>query len=248
MSNGDFTRPQLDTRRALPSAVFGEGTTNMQRGTRYAEAMVQPINPLAMAVEGSYYVMRNPTPGTGVAHTADPTALGATDAPFIAVKNTNLNKYLLLDYLRLRCTAAGTGGTVQEVAVTVDDGAVVRYTSGGAANTPIICGPADTPAASVLAYAGALVTVANTAEKVIAHQIVRSVIPVAGDVYTLGFNGGGQAGPQAAVAADGTAILMRHIACAPVVVSPGCWMTVQLVRASQSAAASWEFELGFAER
>jgi hypothetical protein len=243
----DATRPYLNSSRGLPS-FYQNNTEAPARASSYGELYVQPVDGKALALEGSYYVARNPTPGTGVAHTADPTAIGATDAVFYALKNTSAEKHVILDYLRLRCTAAGTAGTVQEVAVTVDDGTVNRYTSGGAANTPIVCGPTGTAAAQVSSYLGALVTVANAAEKVVAHQIMRMVIPVAGDIYSMSFRGGGASGPQSATVTDSTAILLRHVDCAPVIVSPGCWLTVQLVRASQSAAASWEFEAGLIVR
>lgn len=245
----DTVQTELLVNRDLPAIVTADGVYTKQRGNRYGEAITQPFNPVAAAIEGSYFVMRNPTPGTGVAHTADPTAVGATDAVFLLVKNTDTTKHVILDYLWLKNTAAGTGGTIQQLVVTTDDGSVVRYGSAGVANTPVVAGPYGTSsAAAVTAYHGDIVSVANSAEVKIFHKVIRAVIPVAGDVYTFNFNGGGQRGPQANVATDGTGILVAHYDAAPVVLAPSCWLTVQIVRASQSAAASWEFEMGFYQR
>jgi hypothetical protein len=235
--------------RNLPGATTADGIEAYVRTTPYGEIHTRPVGPSVSTEENYYFVIRNPTAGTGVAHTADPTAVGATDAVFLLVKNTESStsgtgKNLYLDYLELNNTAAGTGGTVQQVIVTVDDGTVARYGSAGTANTPIACGPAGTPVAPLTVYHGAIVSVANSAERVVVNRVIRKVIPVAGDVYTFSFNGGGHSTPRANVAIDGTGILVSHHACNPVVCPPGCYLTIQLVRSSQSAAASWEFEAG----
>ncbi len=237
----------IPAKSALPTAVSAEVNVPI-RGNKYGEQYVVPVSPLEAAKEGNYWTFRNATAGTGVAHTADPTAVNATDAAFILIKNAETSstgspgKDLYLDRLWLRNTAAGTAGSIQQLVITVDDGSVARYGSGGGAITPAVVGK-NGAAFGGLVYAGNLTQVAAaTGYHVCVSKTIRFVIPVAGDQYTCSFKGGGQNSAVANVATDGTGLLQAHFDLEPVICPPGCWMAIELVRASQSAAASWEYE------
>jgi hypothetical protein len=83
---------------------------------------------------------------------------------------------------------------------------------------------------------------ANTGSaRIIAHQRVRTVIPVVGDVILFKF-GSEPVGSGAVL--EGTTELERVVHCPPVVLRESDSYHLVLWRASQSAAASYECEIG----
>ncbi|HYC99696.1 MAG TPA: hypothetical protein VEB22_00585, partial [Phycisphaerales bacterium] len=72
---------QIQRAKGTPAS---EGRAIPQRGTTYAEGVVLSVHQKqhTLADEGSYFVARNPTPGTGVAGHAAPTTLDDTK-PFL---------------------------------------------------------------------------------------------------------------------------------------------------------------------
>lgn len=81
----------------------------------------------------SYFTYNNPTVGTGIALNADPTAISATEAALIVDNSANRlngdNHHVIIDYIKLTCTAAGTGATKARLALYIDN--INRYSSGG---------------------------------------------------------------------------------------------------------------------
>lgn len=234
--------------RALPTRlVDGTIDTESERRTGYGEAYVMPFSPRLAADEGAYFVARNATPGTGVAGHAACTTHD-TEKAYVMLKNgaaTN-GERVYLDYLKLLVTAAGTAGTLNYATHTVDKDRT--YSSGGGDLT-IVNVNLQSTRSHVLTTAkiGAVVPAqANTSNaRIVAHQRARNVIPVVGDV--LLFNFGGAAVPSGAVL-EGTTELERVIHCPPIVLGPGDSYHLVLWRGSQSAAASYECELGFWQR
>jgi hypothetical protein len=76
--------------RGLPSPS-ADGQSVDSRFGRYGENLNIPVlTPLhGVADEGSYYILTNPTPGTGIATLAAPTAF-VTTSPYILVKNNDV--------------------------------------------------------------------------------------------------------------------------------------------------------------
>lgn len=229
--------------RALSAAVKradGNIHTEGPRATRYGEPYVNPLGPRVYADEGSYWIARNVTPGTGIAGHAAPTTHD-TAKPFIFLKNNGPDR-VYLDFLKLLVTAAGTAGSLNYATHTVDKDRT--YSSGGEDLTVVKTNLAvtnDNPFS--LAKAGAVVPAqANSASaRIIAHQRVRTVIPVVGDEILFKF-GGEPIG--SGMALEGTTELQRIIHCPPVVLESGDSYHLVLWRASQSAAASYEVEIG----
>lgn len=238
----------LKVSRALPTRlVDGTVDTESPRGTGYGEQYVMPYGRFVAADEGMYFVARNATPGTGEAGHAAPTTHD-TAKPFIFLKNGSASggRRVYLDYLKLLVTAAGTAGTLNYATHTVDRD---RTHSSGGSDLTVVNTNLQSTDSSVLTIAkiGAVVPAqANSAAaRIVAHQAVRQVIPVAGDVILFTF--GHDAAPTSMITA-GTAELERVIHCPPVVFGPGESYHLVLWRASQSAAASYECEIGFRER
>jgi hypothetical protein len=137
-----------------------------------------------------YFVVTNPTPGTGLANQAAPTSFDETKY-FGVVRNKDdvvTGKMIVPDYLKLICTAAGTGGASTHLTVALDnDASNTRYTSGGSALTPVATnGRVGSPSIADVHF-GALVTVAGPGKRIVSNSIFRNVIPVVGDTYTLVF-------------------------------------------------------------
>jgi hypothetical protein len=233
--------------RVLPGTRLVDGTldTEAPRTSGYGEPYVLAYDVRQSADEGSYFVARNATPGTGVVGHAAPTTHD-TEKAFIMLENGSESLRVTLDYIKLHVTAAGTGGTVNYATHTVDKNRT--YSSGGE-NLTIVNVNLLGSQSSVLTTAkiGAVVPgQANTTNAVIvAHQRLRTVIPVVGDI--IFFNFGGVPVPSGAVL-GGTTELERGIQCPPIVLGPGHSYHLVLWRASQSAAASYECEIGFWQR
>ena len=235
--------------RVLPGTrlVDGQTDTESPRRSGYGEDYVIPFSERVAADEGSYFLARNATPGTAQAGHAAPTTHD-TAKPFILLKNgaEDGGRRVYLDYLKLLVTAAGTAGTVNYATHTVDKARTPG--TGGVALTVVNVNLQSTRSTVLSsALAGPIVPgESNSAEaRIVAHQRARTVIPVVGDV--LLFNFGGAAVPSGAVMA-GTTELERIIQCPPIVIGPGDSYHLVLWRASQSAAASYECEIGLWER
>jgi hypothetical protein len=195
----------------------------------------------ALVDEGSYFVISNATPGTGLATIAAPTAFAAT-SPFLIVQNNDPIRSLYLDYLRLTPTAAGTAGTAVHLTTVIDY--ISRYSSGatlivGAAGATggQIVNPKSSVAnpASISAWAGPLVAVAaGVSNRMVSPDLVlKNAIPAVGDQYTVKFG-----------AVDTPTTTVGVAGHAAVVLDPGASILFHLWLPSQSAASSYEFEVG----
>ena len=238
----------LKVNRGLPTRlVDGTIDTESPRGSGYGEPYVIPFGRKVASDEGLYFVARNATPGTGVAGHAAPTSHD-TEKAFILLKNgaASGGRLVYLDYLKLYVTAAGTAGSLNYATHTIDRD---RTFSSGGGDLTIVNVNLQSTINSVLSIAkiGAVVPAqANSAAaRIVAHQVVRQVIPVIGDVIL--FNFGGEPVTTGMITA-GTAELERVIHCPPLIFGPGESYHLVLWRASQSAAASYECEIGYWER
>jgi hypothetical protein len=202
-----------------------------------------------IAQEGSHFIVRNPTPGTGIAGHAAATTLDDTK-PLLLIKNnstTRDNIHIYLDYIRLRLTNAGTAGTNVRFDMKVDY--VNRYTSGGTALTPINVN-ANSVAQSVAlgnAYFGAITApAAGTNVRLLDGYEFRPVIGVVGDTYTINF--GGPSMPMTALQTSGAAITHSTVNFHPVVIGPGQTFLLHQWSASQSGAYQFEVTCSYFER
>lgn len=219
------------------------------RVSHRGEQMVQAkgLGRTSLSDEGSYFVATNPTPGTGIAGIAATGAFSDAES-LLLLQNDNTEdsgKRVYLDYLRLIVTAAGANGTNHRWVLKTDD--AERYTSGGTAITPKNVNMGSEVTSGCTCYFGALVTAsAGSNARLIGNGLIRSVITVVGDTYTFDF--GGDQPEVGGLAVAGTAISHVTIRVAPVILGPGDSAVLSLHAASQSAATSYEFELGWWER
>ena len=239
---------------SLPNA----GNAQLQRSSRYGDSNVLPVSAKSFGacLEGSQFFTRSPTQGTGIASIAALATFTAT-SPFIIVQNNNPvgGRDVILDKLKLICTAAGTSGTDMQWATKTDT--IPRFTSGGSggnntALSSILQGPfplnTGSPSQSqALIYAGALVATADSsAAKVLESGKIRTTIPVVNEQITWGF---GTTEEQMDGIAIATATAMqKFISHVPVVIAPGHTFLFHYWCASQSAASSFEVMLSHIER
>lgn len=188
-----------------------------------------------------YFTASSPTPGTGLATIAAQASLAGT-APFLMIRPGAV-KSVYLDYVRLIATAAGTAGTAIRFAVRND--ATKAAPTGGSTLTSVNAFRGSAVASSALVYAGALAAAADGSPLLVCSGLVRPVIPVVGDSYYFAF--GGNSAPPNSLAPAGTAIAERYFALPPVAVKPSNVFQFHIWLPSQSAASSYEVELGYWE-
>ncbi len=228
-----------------------EQTEAPLRVSRYGEMVTRIVGKegkYALADSGEYWSATNPTPGTGIAGIAATGAFADAES-LLYIKNgasVGDGTRIYLDFLQLIVTAAGTNGTDHRYVSKIDTGAD-RYTSGGSSITPVNPNMDSSTTSSATIKFGALVTTAaSTSARLVQNGLIRNVITVAGDVYTFDFGGTMTAAPAHAIA--GTAIANIVIPHVPVVIGPQQYFVMSLHSSSQTAATSYEFNLGYWER
>jgi hypothetical protein len=208
---------------SLPTAGTDEAWKGMRVGAR-GEQWVQPVDPQALAREGSYFVAAE---------------------SFLHMRNTSTTKKVHLHYMHLKCTAAGTNGTTFGATMVADRG-TSRYTSGGATLTPVNVNLASSASgADVVIKAGPLVTTAASADaRIIGDYPLRTVIKVIGDSYLFTF-GAVAPLPFSGVPIEGTTQTALQIPCPPVVLGENDQFLFHEYGASQSVGAAYTLSLGF---
>jgi hypothetical protein len=226
------------------------------RFNQYGELIVQLgyQGTQQLAEEGSYFfatsaglVVGAPTPGVGVATTATPTTFSET-SPFLLIKNNNPvpgsgpGVRVVLDYIRIMCTAPGTGGTSVRYVSTTDIANPSRYTSGGSAPLSTNVNQDDSTVSNAQFHVGAIVATTRTsqARPLVGNMLLKNTIPAVGDSWLIEFAMGDS--QNIIPASVGTA---NHPA---VIIGPQQWYAGHLIIAGQSAASSFEIEVGYAER
>lgn len=240
----------MEVRRGIPTP-YEDGGEAEARGGRYGEQYVLSVVPKMhnLADEGTYYIASSPTPGTGLPTIAALTALVDT-SPFIFVRNNfsvtdPLRKRIYLDYLKLICTAAGTAGASIRYAVKIDSSRI-GVPTGGTLITPNNVNMDFNQWSQAQIYAGALVAPAANSPRLLGSGLIRPVIPVVGDTYIINF--GGMDPSVGSLAPAGTANSDRVFSHAPVSIGAQQIANLHIWLPSQSAASSYECELGYWER
>lgn len=203
------------------------------------------------ALAGRYMTFSNPTPGTGLNTIEALTSLADT-SPLVQI-NTGVNPFWV-DYIKLQNTAAGTGGTsirwswsqyaVAKPAPTLNAAGV----GGAASPLAMVNSRSDwsTYAPTTSVYAGPLVAAAGTPIGPLSSNLLRPVIPVAGDVYLFKFGEHEFSIPEALVL-SGTNPTSLLLPAPQAIVGPNTTGQFHIWLPSQSAHSSWEIEIGGAE-
>jgi hypothetical protein len=193
-----------------------------------------------LANEASYWIGKNPTAGTGLATAATAIAVDHTK-PFALIKGpTTAGKTFFLDYVRLVCTAAGTAGTSLRAFWHIDD-TKADPTGGSALVLNNLRQDISNALVETKIWAGALAAAAASGNvRELVAPLLKSTIPAANDVYLMKFGGSDQG--------VSTAATIVYYGGPPLVVPANKIATLMLVLPSQSAASSYEIEIGGSER
>lgn len=215
------------------------------RASAYGDAygMLVSGKEWVLADEGSYFVARTPTPGTGIIGHAAPTTFDETK-PYVLLYNGHTQKRIYPQFLRLHETVVSTAATRVQFTIAVDSGN--RYSSAGTALTIVNPNMDSSNGSAASGYCGAVIaTAASAARRVVDHIVFRGSIDVVEDVYEIVFgssDGSGMGGSRAATVQD-----MARLA-PPVVIGPGQSLLIHQWAASQSAGPTFQVSLGYVER
>ena len=239
---------------------YADGLGVPDRSGTYGEAHVnfRSSKQHVAADEASYFTTRTAAVLTGLATTAAPTTYVNTNA-FLCVTNGNApgGPNIWMDYISMNCTAAGTAGVSLMYVSALDT--IARYSSGATAGgqgtgiaTPLQ-GPLPTNSnlgsgkSGALIYGGPLVVVApGPNARILQNRYLRRQIPVATDSYLINFGQSDMAetGPSGVAQASALTASSAH---APVCIGPGGSFLLSLILLTQSAASSYELEIGHIE-
>ncbi len=211
----------------------------------------------ALASQGKYYLVTNPTPGTGITYAAQ-TTYSATANGLFSISNGNpsgsgVNLYL--DYLDLIQTQTGLGSCLNmRFEVNVQQ-TVAAITTNVVALTPVNVNSAfaNTSQATVTAFTGGAATVPATVAS--RRQVAVVNLPTSAAIrystYGLVFGSVADLGPHSNGAgltgAAATAPYRIATACGPVVVAPQNTAFINMWWNATDTAPIFEFQFGFAE-
>lgn len=233
--------------RGIPPAI-GDNTYGPARVSRYGELVTQGLagsKMHALAAEGSYFIVTNPTPGTAIAGIAAADGLDDLEALVFLRNGASNDKQIHLDFLLLQVAAAGTNGTNFAFAMKGDKGNS-RYASGGSSLTPVNPNMGSTRTSGIdKFYFGAVVPTAATSEaRLLNHGLLRTVIKVVGDKYLFKF-GDSAPGVVSGIPLEGTTQANINVPCPAVILDPGDTFLFHEFAASQTVAAQYQFACGF---
>ena len=234
----------------IKPGITGDGNNAVFRQGRYGELLVYPVTQGTYPVsdEGSYFKTTNPTIGTGI--TAGITTAFSATAAFFNIRNTDTvgtaAKRIYLDYITLICNTVPASSTSMQLAITIDNPATARYSSGGTALTTA-CANMDLSTPSVAnIHAGALVlTAASGSARTVARGVLRSAIPVLQDSIMIQF---GEAANVIGTMGGTTAIATADDV-GPIIIGPQQDLNVHIWWPGNATTAGiWELEAGWWER
>lgn len=237
----DENKILLDQRDTAPVIGVDGSGFNYGRGTKRGEQVVQTTNEELYAIEGTFGIFSNPTPGTAIVSQASITAYDATKL-ILHVKNNETVKSVIVKYIKMFVGTVPGGSGTQKYEFRLDT--QTGLTSGGTALTAKRVNLGVTSVfSSVVATAGAMTTVAGSANEVATYSgELRNGVGLAGDTFLFAFGGpmhmGGFLLPATTVGEQRT---LHH---GPLIISPGGALRMAHYGASLSTAAQFEWEIG----
>lgn len=185
----------------------------------------------------------NPTPGTGIAAAA--TAAFSATAALLNIRNPTEKRVYELEYIRLICTAAGSGTTSSEALVALDTG-VARYASGGSQLTPVGGSMQVDDVSEALVRFGALVLNAeSTLARRGARFKMRAAIPQVGDEHVIVF---GEEAVHAFNTLNGANAQRLLHTVSKKEIGPGQDFVFHMWNPAVGGAPSWEVEAAWTEK
>ena len=218
------------------------------RGSDYNERY--SYNPLVgkypFVLEGSYFVARTPTPGTGVSYFAS-TAFDETKPVIFGNLATSSNKRVWLDYVKIIITTAGASATTAQFAVKTDT--INRAISVDHRTTAVPYNPFNGSIVTLNYQNSATATTlaASSSGAAVVAEGAANGLDILGDVYYLEFGQKMQSSGIGLTAVQATDPGFKVVSMPPVVVPAGGSFTIYWWAAS-IAAPSYSFECGWIER
>ena len=211
-----------------------------------------------LAGEGSYFMSRTPTIGTGIAGVTTLTTFTPT-SPFMILFNGNPvgGRDIFLDYLSLTCTATAASTTSLFLATALDSTQRYGSAGSGSGNTGLstaLLGPYATNLAAgtqsqAQVYMGALVALAASPQvRIMSNRLVRQQIPVVLDQYIVNFGTDAAPTPLPPQVLSAAVPSVSVVAHQPVCVPPQSSFLLNYYGAGMAAAPSFEGEIGWIER
>ncbi len=194
---------------------------------------------------GNYYVAST-VPGTGLLTHAVNTTLVETKSMFQVYNGGNLNIYPM--FLRLITTVASVGNTMVQFTTTLDQGNHFSAFVAGNALSIVNQNMASQNSSAAVVSAGAVtLTAASANRRIVSHRLFRNHIGLIGDLYQFSF-GSGELVDPAGLDPSAAAISNVMYVLPPVVIPPGCQMSIVAWGATFSTGATYEYEFGFVEK
>jgi len=204
-----------------------------------------PINnPSISNLMGEYFTSTNPTPGTGI-----PMGIQTTfsdTAQVLMLMYNGGTKRVIMDYLKLICTAAGASTIFSNLVLKLSN--KDRYASGGSAIVPSQPHGPSRDSSITKFYFGIIVANALGAlSKVVGRSIVKIADApcfVVGDQFIMTFG----TRDIATGVISATSPRVAQLFSGPIIISPGWSLTLHMWNTDNAVTApSWEFDAGYFE-
>jgi hypothetical protein len=252
----------LRASRTLPQPVAGDQIDVEARGDRYGNQYVMNMTPTkhGLADEGSYFVLTNTTPGTGIAFFNEARSSYDAAKAIFMIKNDYqpgpTGKRMYFDYIRLIQASVLPAGTITTMNMSVHVDTVNRRSSGGQnlPNVPVNVNADDTVTqsqAKIWVPNNDVITVVapTSTGRVVSRPHLATSQVVAGDEYIVQFGPGDMSGFQGLTAARATATARIIGHASPVIIGPQQYMYIFMwIGGMTSSAPTYEFELTWWER
>ena len=219
----------------LPTAS-SDGTNAFLRTTARRDLYVTPIGSglYSVVTEGGYFRAINPTPGTGIALGVQ-AAFSPTANVALSIRNTDTpgtaSRSVYPEYVRLICTAAGTGTTSLDAVVVVDNTNRVSV-AGTAITAGNVNGNFSAAGFGLAGFGTVTATAEGAGTRRVSRLRLKSAALAIGDSFTLNFG----------LRGAGTSDL------GPVSVGAGGTLLLHLWTVGATVAPSFEVECGWWER
>jgi hypothetical protein len=246
--------PQIfgKTNRAVPTLASDNAQTQV-RLSQYGDVITTQLmdNHSTLADEGSYFKVTSFTNAGAITPIAGPvqTTFSLTSGIAAMVTGGTSGKRCYLDYIRLYCTAAGTASTNLNFAISLDS--TSRTITGGTtaptiAPTNVNMDSARTTTLSSFTFGNLTIGAAANARVVFRGVMKTQAAPcmVVGDTYSIDFGEHAQSGSLM----SGTNPSAYALSSGPVVFGANSTLVLHTWSTLNSAAASYDFEIGWWER
>lgn len=215
----------------------------MEKLPVWLRAILDVSWPQAANIMGNYFRFGSPTPGTGIAMGIQ-TSFSDT-ANVLALLYNGGDKRVVMDFLKLICTAAGTTTTSAHLAIKIDN--KNRYSSGGSDITPAQPDGGGQVTSIKKCKFGVITASAVQADRIVGRSALKvAAAPcwAVNDMIVMTF--GTLQSTAGGIAAATAGVIPIYMG--PIILRPGWSLLFHLWNvANATTPPSWEFEGGYWE-